>query len=195
MNSSGSLRGALAVAGIAAGLVIHAGTDAKAAVVDVVPTTSPITAFGTSITYAPSPATAIKASDAANTDIGDLSPSGVKTAVETLFGVSGLTLASSCEASTCVNASQTGNGDNSGSYTSVNAYTYLAVHFDNKELIFHFVGGIPGGTTFTIGGLPNGLSNWRAYSDGTLVPIPGAAGLFLTALAGLGLFARRKIAA
>jgi hypothetical protein len=78
-------------------------------------------------------------------------------------------------------------------------YNYLAIHFGQEELLFHWLYNLHN-TTFEISGMPHGLSNYRAYTDYNepppppAVPLPAAAWLFGSALLGfVSLSNRRKI--
>jgi hypothetical protein len=178
-----------------AAAVMMASPVANAALVDITPTTSPISAGGASIFYSPSPALAIKYADVANADIGSQSPANVGSAIQAAFGTVALINVSFADPGSTFNASATGFGATTGStYTSTLNYRYLAVHYDNHELLFDFgPAGITGGTAFTIGSdanpLPNGVSNFRAYAP---VPVPAAIWLLGSSVLGLIGMSRRK---
>ena len=81
--------------------------------------------------------------------------------------------------------------DTAGSFSNDVAFNYLAVHFGGSELFFNWNTGI---NSFTIAdfksitagedGKGGGLSNFRAYSGVSAVPLPAAAWLFGSALIG-----------
>ena len=88
--------------------------------------------------------------------------------------------------------------DTAGAFATEVAFNYLAVHFGGSELFFNWNTGI---TSFTIADFKNvtagedgkggGLSNFRAYSGVSAVPLPAAGWLLGSALMGfMGL--RRK---
>lgn len=168
------------------------------------PTTSPFTISYTqsnttknaSVSYTPQ-AAAIRYFD---DNITDQSPANIKAVTESQFGLvaGSLTYVSSCDKPTsdCTNASGgTTTGTYSNTFTSDGAFNYLAVHFGQGELLFHWASNLVAGTTFEIGGLPRGLSNYRAYTDDvSAVPLPAAAWLFGSALLGfVSLSNRRKV--
>ncbi len=163
-------------------------SDVHAAFVDV--TLTPATNFGTlNLTGSNGPLT-VKYSGSAvaekiwftndqNTDVGNQSVDNVRTVLETQFGVNGL--------------ANVADGSISGKVTtisSVNPFTYLAIHFGQHELFFKFLTAV---TDFqiSIDGKAAGLSNYRAYGTPNAVPVPAAVWLFGSALAGL-IGAKRK---
>jgi hypothetical protein len=89
------------------------------------------------------------------------------------------------------------NGANCGTSSSVSssagfrvnttsAFDYLAIHLGGGELFLHWSAPL---TTALLSGLDTGsISNFRAFTSGvSSVPIPGALGLFLSALGVLGI--------
>jgi hypothetical protein len=90
------------------------------------------------------------------------------------------------------------NGANCGTSSSVSnstgfrvnttsAFDYLAIHLGGGELFFHWNAPV---TSALLSGLDTGsISNFRAFTSGVVssVPIPGALGLFLSALGVLGI--------
>ncbi len=127
-------------------------------------------------------------------------PASIKAVTENQFGLlsGSLTYVSSCDEPTsgCTNATGgTATGTYTNTFTSNGAFNYLAIHFGQGELLFHWANNLASGTTFEIGGLPRDLSNYRAYTDDvSSVPLPAAAWLFGSALLGfVSLSNRRKI--
>jgi hypothetical protein len=109
-------------------------------------------------------------------------PGTIETAIESAFGV---------------NVTQKGDltlsGDSTANSFTVNgigSFDYLAVHFGGSELFYHFDAAVTQAIITVTNSTIGGLSNWRAFTSGSAVPIPGAAFLFLSALGFLGL--RRK---
>lgn len=123
------------------------------------------------------------------------SPPAILGYVATQFNVapSTLSLAAYCnsDGTNCSGASVSGpvtGQQGTYSLSTTSAFDYLAVHLGGGELLFHWA--IPT-RSFSIAGLSVGsLSDYRAYSSVSAVPLPGAAWLFLSAL-GLGGAARR----
>lgn len=94
--------------------------------------------------------------------------------------------------------SLTGQNDNldsvkSGSFTVDSSFNYLAVHFGNGELLFQFAAPVAAGTVFNFAGLPNGVSNYRAFTTGvSAVPEPATYAMLLGGLGLVGAIARRR---
>lgn len=135
------------------------------------------------VTFSPSPATEIYFSN----DKDDFNPQDqdhIGSVIEDTFGLASGAL---------VNGDKVDNagGGSSASFTSTQAYEYLAVHFGKHELLFHFANSITAGTVFSITteGRAAGLSNFRSYS---VIPIPAAVWLFGSGLLGLLGASRRK---
>jgi hypothetical protein len=148
------------------------------------------------VTYSPSPAH-VWSYDG---NITNQSAANIKTVVETKYGISGLTLVSQCDNPTsgCSGGASATANNGANQFVS-DGYDYLAIHFGQGELLFHWLYNLHD-VTFEISGLPKGLSNYRAYTDGNEppppppVPLPAAAWLFGSALLGfVSLSNRRKI--
>lgn len=117
-------------------------------------------------------------------DLHDQNRDTVGDAMEHTFGVTGLL--------------SLGYGNISGRRAEVNTiepFTYLAIHFGRHELFFKFMSAIDE-FEITTSGAAAGLSNFRTYGvpAPNPVPVPAAVWLFGSALAGMGLFKRRKSA-
>jgi hypothetical protein len=155
---------------------------------------------GNAVHYTPSPALQVKyyADNITPQDAANL-----RDVINTQFGLSGLSAVgnavSQCDnpASGCSHASGASiqSGLYSNSFTSTVAYNYLAVHFGQGELLFHWAAPLAAGTVFEIGGLPRGLSNYRAYAGVSAVPEPGTYAMLLGGLGLLGMISRRRSAA
>jgi hypothetical protein len=167
--------------------------------VNISPTTSPITIDWingnntgiTVVTYSPV-AAGIWSYDG---NIANQSAANIRGVVETQFGLAPSTLTNVfiCDTYTSCTTGGDGTGSNTNTFTSQSSFDYLAIHFGNGELLFNFTAPQ---TTFTIAGLHNGLSNFRAYTDGTpvsVVPEPSTYAMLLAGLGLIGFSARRKI--
>lgn len=130
-----------------------------------------------------------------NGNITPQNPANIKTVTETQFGLTpgALTFVSGCDNPTsgCTNATGGASGG-TNTFLSTAVFDYLAVHFGQQELLFHWDSGITDFSFTDTGSTFRGLSNYRAYSDGlSQVPLPAAGWLFGSALMGfMGL--RRK---
>lgn len=167
--------------------------------VSVTPTTSPIiidwiqasTLKHATVSYAPFASIVLSYDD----NVTDQSPANIRQVfMEELGSLASdfpdLLYVSGCDKPTtdCTNASgTTASGTYSNTFTSEVAFNYLAVHFGQGELLFKFD---TAQTAFSIGGLPRGLSNYRAYVD--LVPEPETYALMLIGLGFMSFFARKR---
>lgn len=154
----------------------------------------------TQFSYSPAPANAIWHF---NGNITPQNPVNIRTVVENRFSLTpnSLSLVSQCDSATsgCSGASATQsypNGSVTNTFSSVNAFNYLAIHFGRAQLLFHWINPI-NEFSFTDltgrNGFVNDLSNYRAYVDNVSpIPVPAAAWLFAS---GLGMFgvARRRV--
>lgn len=139
-------------------------------------------------TYSPTPAAEILFVDE---NITPQNPVNIQAATETGFGL---------PAGSLNFVGETAVADtSSSSFISDVAFNYLAIHFGGSELFFRWTDAI---NSFSISdfkdvtegadGTGGGISNFRAYSDLTPIPLPAAGWLFGSALIGLmGL--RRKL--
>lgn len=138
--------------------------------------------------YSPSPADRIWWSDDATTDFNPQNDANIQAVIE---GLSGDTL-------THV-SSTTGTGTD-WTYTAGLEFNYMAVHFDNQELVFFYE---TAQTEFSVVGLEHEFSNARAYTgltptctdcnpDPVSVSAPGSVALLSLGLIGL-VTARRKL--
>ena len=115
-----------------------------------------------------------------NGNISNQSPSNMMTVTESQFGLGSGALQS---VSACDSAC-------SDTFVSSTAFDYLAVHFGQGELLFHWLSPV---TDFTISCLPRGISNYRAYGNVAATPLPSGALLFATGLlAALPLVSKRR---
>lgn len=115
-------------------------------------------------------------------NITNQSPTNIMAVTENQFGLgkTALQIAGSCDKN-CKD-----------SFFSKDAFNYLAVHFGQGELLFHWVSPI---NEFSFLNLPCGvgISNYRAYENIAATPLPAGGLLFATGLLGaLPLAVRRK---
>ena len=170
-----------------AAVTLLAGVAQAATWVDVGPA-SGFMIEGSTVTYSPSPALMVKYYD---DNLVPQSPTAIQGYINGVFGSSLGAAVSYCDNPTsgCVNATGSAGGG-SNSFTSAAAYDYLAIHFGQGELVFHWATPVAGGTTFTVAGLPKGLSNYRAFVSA--VPEPETYAMLLAGLGLLGFLARRR---
>lgn len=164
----------------------------------IIPTTSPITinwingnsTGTTAVAYSPV-ATGVWSYDG---NISNQSQKNIKKVIDSKFGLGSNTLSyvSGCDYMSSCNTG----GDAmtvSNTFSSAKSFDYLAVHFGQGELLFKFA---TPQTAFTIDGLHNGLSNYRAYTDikGCVSPVPepDTSSLIVTGLGLLGFIVLRK---
>ena len=152
---------------------------------------SPISIAGHSVTFSSSPADVWWYDD----NITPQSAASLLTTVATQYGVAPATLhyvggcddvGVGCSGPSGTTLGGDGTGTNTNTFTDASAFTYLAVHFGKGELLFHWTAPH---TTFSISGLPRGLSNYRAYAP---VPEPETYAMFLAGLGMMGAVARRR---
>lgn len=142
-----------------------------------------ITLEGKTFTYGPTTASKVFAYDG-NVTQGEAK---IETLVESLFklpstGTGSLTLAASGDLTS----------KKSGSFTINSSFDYLAIHYGGGELVFHWDTPLAANTSFSFNNLPNGISNYRAFSSVSAVPEPATYGMLLGGLALLGVVARRR---
>jgi hypothetical protein len=155
------------------------------------PSTSGFSVSGKTVTYGPTAASEVLFY---NGNITPQNPANIANVISTQFdlpatGTGSITLADSDDSLTSAR---------SGSFTVDSAFDYLAIHYGQGELIFHWSTEQAAGTVFTISNLPKGLSNFRAYdavSAVSAVPEPATYGMMLGGLGLIGFVARRRKAA
>lgn len=177
---------AIAAAVVVAGSLSLAVGTADAAVWTSVGPASGFLIGTNTVTFSPTPANAIRYIP---TNLNPQNPDSVKSYVLDAFPSAGtLTTVGACntDGAETPAASCTHSGG-SASYNG-SAFNYLAVHFGQNELVFYFASAI---SSFELSGLPKDWSNFRAYTT-SAVPLPAAALLFGTAVAGLAGFKRRR---
>jgi hypothetical protein len=144
---------------------------------------------GSTVTYSPSPALVVKYYD---DNLVPQDPADIQGYINGVFGTSLGIAVSSCDNATsgCSAGTTAGLSGGVNSYTSAAAYDYLAIHFGQGELVFHWAAPLAAGTTFTVAGLPKDLSNYRAFISA--VPEPETYAMLLAGLGMLGFLARRR---
>lgn len=144
---------------------------------------------GSIVTYSPSPALMVKYYD---DNLTPQSPSAIQGYINGVFGASLGAAVSYCDNATsgCTAGTTAGLSGGVNSFTSAAAYDYLAIHFGQGELVFHWAAPMAAGATFTVAGLPKGLSNYRAFISA--VPEPETYAMLLAGLSMLGFLARRR---
>lgn len=155
--------------------------------VDIVnPSKSGFAVGSKSVTYGPLVASEVWVYDGDNPP-GNQSEAFIESLVESKFGLPA-TGTGSLALATSGNLS----GDKAGSFTINSIYSYLAIHYGQGELLFHFSQPVAANTVFTFGNLPHGISNYRAFSTVSAVPEPATYGMLLSGLALIGMVARRR---
>lgn len=146
--------------------------------------------------YSPSPALQLGFLN----DIPNQSAATIRDAINTSLGLSLGASVSQCDLPT--SACSLGSSGNAGalgdgmtnSFTSAAAYDYLAVHYGGpgggSDLLFHWSTMISAGSTFEIGGLRYGLSNYRAFVSP--IPEPHTYAMTLAGLCLFGVLAQRR---
>ena len=147
---------------------------------------------GSTFTYGPAAST-VFVYDGGNPK-GGQGEAKIETLVESLFslpatGAGSLSLVSSGD---LTNGKASGPKSGSFNVGGTSGFDYLAVHYGGGELVFHWNAPLAAGSLFTFTGLPNGISNYRAYSSVTAVPEPASYGMLLGGLALMGVVARRR---
>ncbi len=121
-----------------------------------------------------------------NGNINNQSQDNLKSVFSTALGIQ--FPATGSDGTTCDNSC-------TGTFSSSTSFNLLAVHFGNGELLFQFQNPIKT-FTFDSADLPNGLSNYRSYTDVprevSPVPEPTEGALLLAGLALLGFIAARR---
>ena len=175
-------------ASMLAAVTVLAGAAQAATRVDVGPASGYVIA-GSTVTYSPSPALQVKYYD---DNLVPQDPSDIQGYINGAFGTTLGAAVSICDNPTSGCSAGTTGGLSGGvnSYTSAAAYDYLAIHFGQGELVFHWAAPVAAGTTFTVAGLPKDLSNYRAFISA--VPEPEPYAMLLAGLGLLGFLARRR---
>ncbi|GAA4016081.1 hypothetical protein GCM10022212_08920 [Actimicrobium antarcticum] len=154
------------------------------------PATTGFSVGSSTVTYGPTMAQSVFSYDGANPP-GNQSPAAIRTMVSTQFGLPSTGVGSLLASSAFGDIS-------TGTFTIASSYDYLAIHYGKGELLFHWTDPIAANTSFTIEGLPRGISNYRAFSSTVeLLPIPAVPepetyGMLLAGLGLLGVVARRR---
>lgn len=175
-------------ASMLAAVALMAGAAQAATWVDVGPASGFII-DGSAVTYTPSPALMVKYYDG---NLTPQSPTDIQGYINDAFGTSLGAAVSYCDSATsgCTAGSSAAAGGGVNSFTSAAAYDYLAIHFGQGELVFHWAAPLAAGSTFTVAGLPKDLSNYRAYVSA--IPEPETYAMLLAGLGVLGWMARRR---
>jgi hypothetical protein len=147
------------------------------------PSTSGFTAGSKQVTYGPIGANEVWVYDGAN--ITPQNASNIESIVETQFGLPSTGVGS---------LSLVGQNDTqtTNSFTLTSATSYLAIHYGQGELLFHWNTPLAANTVFTIANLPHGISNYRAFNTISAVPEPTTYAMMASGLGLLGFMARRR---
>lgn len=187
--------GALAIALSAASQAMAATHSTAAQWTSITPTAGPISIDGSTVFYSPAPAAGIWSY---NGNITGQNTDNIQAVTETQFGLGANTLSA---VAGCDNATSGCTANAMGGLVTGTPYTnafqtlngasfdYLAVHFGKGELLFHWNAPV---TSFEIGGLPTGLSNYRAYSEIAAIPEPETYAMLIAGLGMMGAWVRRR---
>jgi hypothetical protein len=147
------------------------------------PSTSGFTAGANQVTYGPVAANEVWVYDGANITPQD--PVNIESLMESKYGLPSTGVGS---------LMLVGQNDHqsTNSFTLVNATSYLAIHYGQGELLFHWNTPLAANTTFTIANLPHGISNYRAFDSISAVPEPSAYAMMAGGLGLLAFIARRR---
>ncbi|WP_332860978.1 PEP-CTERM sorting domain-containing protein [Janthinobacterium svalbardensis] len=150
------------------------------------PAVSGFSVGGKTVTYGSVAADSVWVFDGANPS-GGQSADAIKSLVRGKFG-----LPSSGTGSLAFAAEGALVSSKSGSFTVNSSFDYLAVHYGGGELLFHWDTPVAANTVVSIGNLPRGLSNFRAYSSVSAVPEPATYGMLMLGLGLVGFVVRRR---
>lgn len=110
--------------------------------------------------------------------------------ITTQFSIDSVDYVSHCDSPTSLCNGATGSQSSKGyTFNSTSTFDYLAIHYGQGELLFHFSAPT---STFFISGIP--LSNYRAYNGTPPVPEPDTYAMMLAGIALMGTMAKRRTA-
>lgn len=148
------------------------------------PSMSGFSVGASNVTYGPIAASEVWVYDGANINPQDAK--SIQSLVEQKFGLPKTGVGSLTSAGQVDELS-------SNSFTLQSATSYLAIHYGQGELLFHWDKPLAANTVFDIGNLPHGISNYRAFgSIAAPVPEPSTYAMTICGLGFVGFMARRR---